>query len=384
MAEPRVGLPPIPVLPDEQLDAWERAHREAAAAVESLEPDLGHMVRRWSVGNLVVALAGRSPSVSGMRHPMLLPAPRAFLSEADRARIAGTAAAFTHVDVRISLVTSGVEPDILRPETPFVLHALAESGQTGNEETNPGIVRTKVAGWAGSPTPYRHPPADMVRPILDLLVQTAATMPAPPPVVAAWTALTWMSVHPWVDGNGRTARLLYLMLSGPSLPLELDYGIVEQFTFHRRKYVDALRAGEWITDAYDPDRIDPLPFTEAATTWSTAGAALLRARAQILERADSNLRSARPDLVPDERALALWVALERHAPADAFSTAAAASDPHVHLPVVELESLCTKGVIGRRTLPPSRRPPRSAPQLGYVAEREAVGAIVTAVEAARG
>jgi hypothetical protein len=346
----------VPDLGDELLGAWADAHGRAAAAVDDLGLVLGHTLRRWYVGHLVVALAGRSPTLSGLEQPLLVPAPRGFFSEQDHARLAGTAAAFCHVDVRIMLVRDGFEPAALRPETPFVLHALAESGKTGRDETNPGLFRTRVAGWLETVSPYVHPPAELVRPIITELIGHAATSTDPPPALAGWAAFTWMSVHPWVDGNGRTARLLYLLLTGPHLALDLDYGIVEQFTFRRRDYVAALQAGQHVTPVYDPDVLDACPFTTAATEWSIAGAQLMTQRARLLGIADGHLAGVRPDLDDAQRALALWVGLERLGPASAFASALGRDDAVMHAPVDELEDLCGRGVLTRRALPPSRQP----------------------------
>lgn len=377
--EARVGVPDIPSLDDDLLASWHGSHRAAADAVGALGPELERALRRWARGHLLLGLAGRSPSLSGGETPPLLPAPRAFLSAHDRARLAGTAAAFDHVDVRIALVGRGLETELLRPETPYVLHALAESGTTGFEDTNPGVLRTRVAGWLQSVSPYVHPPADLVRPIIDLLVATATTASAPAPAVAAWTAFTWMSVHPWVDGNGRTARLLYLLLTGPHLPLDLDLGVVEQMTYHRGAYVAALQAGQHVTPVYDPDRLDASPFAAAATRWSVEGARLLRERARVLGAADARLADARPDLDEAARALSLWVGLERHAPASRFERPADPTLAVMVAPVPELEALCEVDAICRRPLPASRRPPGTAPTIGYAAGPAVTAALGDAV-----
>jgi len=375
------------VLKSEDIEAWSAAHHGAAVAVDRLGAALGATFRRWYVGHLVVALAGRSPSLTGGRRPQLLPAPRAFFSDYDHNRLAGTAAAFDHVDVRIALVRDGFEPVLVRPETPFVLHALAESGATGSEVTNPGLMRTKVASWLATVSPYVHPPAEMARPIIEELVATMAASQEPAPAVAAWAAFTWMSVHPWVDGNGRTARLLYLLLTGSHLELDLDYGVVEQFTFQRRAYVEALQAGQHVTPVYDPDVLDPVPFTRAATAWSIEGAALLMVRARVLELAAQRLGASRPDLADGQVALALWVGLERVASADAFASGRSSSTT-MTAPIDDLEELCGLGVAARRPLPPSRRTRRWAGigggPVGYFAVPEvnrSLGEAVDIVEA---
>ncbi len=85
--------------------------------------------------------------------------------------------------------------------------------------------------------------------------------------------------------------------------------------------------------------------------------------------------------VTDEaaRALSLWVGLERHAPASRFERPADPTLAVMVAPVPELEALCEVDAICRRPLPASRRPPGTAPTIGYAAGPAVTAALGDAV-----
>ena len=89
-----------------------------------------------------------------------------------------------------------------------VLHALAESAApTGHSrETNPGKFRTDVTRWEDQPINFAHPPAEEVSDLVDEALHVVNRADAPTCVLAAWLVFAMLSIHPFVDGNGRTSR----------------------------------------------------------------------------------------------------------------------------------------------------------------------------------
>ncbi len=124
-------------------------------------------------------------------------------------------------------------------------HRILMQGVRGQTK-NPGEFR-QVQNWIGGPSPdkARYVPPNFVD-ILDLLTDLERswhndTLAIPPLILAAISHYQFESIHPFLDGNGRTGRLLitvYLMhaklLSQPTLYLS------SFFDAYRDDYIDAL------------------------------------------------------------------------------------------------------------------------------------------------
>jgi hypothetical protein len=108
-----------------------------------------------------------------------------------------------------------------------------------------------------------------------------------------------LSIHPFVDGNGRTSRMLFHAIAGEDLGTGLDWGVAEQWSQRRPDYIDALQQGQRV-GTYAPDRLDPLPFMVFSAGASTHGALLCRER---LVQLDAQLAEARAAGLPDHAAM---------------------------------------------------------------------------------
>ena len=119
----------------------------------------------------------------------------------------------------------------------------------GNKHREAGLVRDQPV-WLGSPT-NRPETAEFVPPIgpaievalRDWTEYVTNPPPLPPLVRAALLHYQFLTIHPFVDGNGRAGRLLVLLFltAERRLPVPLLY-LSPYFEYHRRQYYDRLQA----------------------------------------------------------------------------------------------------------------------------------------------
>lgn len=358
-----VALPAVPEVSAEALDHWYETHNTTAERIAALDIQIQSVLNDWRLDRCLEGLAGVTPSISGQIVAPLFPAPRRFLSRTDLERLAGSRAGIEHVDVRLALVTDGLDQALLHPETPYVLHALVEGRPTGDDITNPGIIRVRDSGWKVRRTVFHPPPADMTRPLVDLLVETIVSRPSSPPALAAWALFTFLSIHPFVDGNGRTARLLYLLIASMGLRT-LDLGALEAVALSRPDYLEALKKGQSTTPVWDPRLLDASPLVEVMYRWSIWGARRHTLQAEALASIDERLRAELPGLTPAGAALIIRSWLER----------GIGRDPGDRWGLHDLESLVDAGLLRRGRLPASAYDSRR-PEIAYTPTEWVVGLI---------
>lgn len=119
----------------------------------------------------------------------------------------------------------------------------------GNSLQGVGPVRDQPV-WLGSPTD-RPETAEFVPPIgpaieaalHDWADYVANPPPLPPLARAALLHYQFLTIHPFIDGNGRAGRLLVLLFltAEQRLPVPLLY-LSPYFEHHRRQYYDRLQA----------------------------------------------------------------------------------------------------------------------------------------------
>lgn len=243
---------------------------------------------------VVESLAYVQPVVARPSQPRVVVPPRAFLTLAHQRRMIGASAAFRHVDSRVAMLQTGDIGFVVDASTPLVLHALLESSLPSSDtETNPGMLRTTLTSWMPEANEFAHPPAHMVTDLVAAAIDMANHADAPACSRAAWLTFTMLSIHPFVDGNGRTSRALYMALVAPSLPRGIDWGALEQWSTWRGDYVAALQAGQQV-ESYDPANMSAAAFIDFATRASIAGAELCIARLEAIETQLTNLERLVP------------------------------------------------------------------------------------------
>jgi Fic/DOC family len=264
-------LPPVPRVDATLLAEHRTAHQRLDAALVGAPPGAARLITRLALRTTIGAVANVRPSIRGGAGPPVLPPPRAFLSCADRERLKGVAAAYRHVDSRLAIVRLGYDrPPALRPETPYVLNALTEGRMDNPDESNPGMIRAVEFEGDLPVAPYPAPPRDRCRDLLESAVSIAGSGPEPATVRAAWMLYVLGEIHPFVDGNGRVARLLYLLLTGEDMPRTVDWGAIEQFRYHQDEWLPLLKER------------DTGPSTAFLVELSTAGARLTSLRLEVV------------------------------------------------------------------------------------------------------
>ena len=334
-------LPAVPSLDPGLLDAHRTAHQHLDDALRSADPAVAQLICRLSLRLTVFAIANVRPSLRGGPRPQLFPSPRAFLGRTDLARLAGARAAQRHVDSRLAMVAQGFDmPPALRSETPFVLHALAEGPVENPIETNPGMIRGKEFDSAGLPASgLPIPPHEDCRTLLEEAIRRATDPEMPAVTRAGWILFAVGEIHPFQDGNGRVARLLYLLVAGEAMPRTVDWGVLEQLRFHEDLLVDSAR------------KEGALPTVRVATELSVAGAKLMSERLGVLGAVVPEL-ARRLGLSFDAALLAIAVWLRRIGPLPelAGDVGRPAGEVQASARALEAHGLLTR-YVGRRPEP---------------------------------
>jgi Fic/DOC family protein len=269
----------MPPLPADLVVRHADAHGRLAADLESTDPFVRALFGFQQHRLLVEALANTQPTMSN--RPLLFPAPRAFLSTMLERRIRACAAAVRHVDSRIAMFRLGRVEHSVDRSTPMALHALLESSNPMDRETNPGMLRATPVNWVPETNPFVHAEGPDCPPLVEASIDMVTRAPAPAVARAGWLTFTMLSIHPFVDGNGRTSRMMFHAVAADDLAVGLDWGIAEQWSLRREAYIAALQRGQRV-GAYVPEHLDPLPFMTLSAELSADGAELCRERLRAL------------------------------------------------------------------------------------------------------
>ncbi len=364
-------LPLVPRVSPTLLSEHRDEHLRLDTALVDAPTAAARLITRLALRTTIAAVANVRPSTRGGSGPSVVPPPRDFLATADRERIKGVAAAYRYVDSRLAIIQLGYDrPPALRSETPYVLNALTEGRMDNPDESNPGMIRAVEFDGNLPVAPYPAPPRDRCRALLESAVAVASSPSEPATVRAAWMLYVLGEIHPFADGNGRVARLLYLLLTGEDMPRTVDWGAIEQFRYHQDDWVPLLKER------------DVGPSAAFLIELSTAGARLTQLRLRVVVAllasigSEFQLPAPAPELVT-----ATWLRRSGRLDEVAVDIGLAYEDA-----VVAAEHLVTMGILERsRTqdpTTPARPSYRPAPEVKSAVDRiEAeLGAAATMVE----
>jgi hypothetical protein len=313
MDKPPIGkldLPPMPPLDIGVVMAFDDAHAALAEALgdaDELACRAFRFIQRRILTEAVAAIEPTTPE----HDPLLVPARRRHLSRPQQRRLEGCAAALAHLDSRTTMRQFGALECVVAAETPMVLHAFVEAGGPHRRETNAGSIRATPIGFEADGDGFIPPPAEECRRLLLDALTTANDAPAPPLTRAAWLLAAFFEIHPFVDGNGRTGRLLFHALVSEHSPCGIDWGTLPELAAHRSAYIEAARqAMAPSVPDYDAQLLAPIHLMTHVAHAAIAGAQQTLTRLDELVDTLDRLRATH--LADDQALLVLAVAADRN------------------------------------------------------------------------
>lgn len=356
-------LPPLPPVPAELLARSDAAHAAVAGRLAAVDPDTGLLARRVLWRRLLESMAGVGSIEFDREQPrVLVPPRRRFLSGSLQGRLDGVAMAMRYIDTRLAMRQRDELDHVVEAETPMVLNAFAESRDPSDRETNAGSIRVTPSTYRDEGALHAPPRGRACRMLLGEMTDAVR---ADPPVhhleLGAWVALLTFAIHPFVDGNGRTARLLFQAVHSQGLPGGFDWGSIESWSADRMRYIRAIQAA---TPAGPPDsvaHIVPSEFAEFAAARSIDGAARTAARIDVIEERLGTWR----EQLGDAAATYAFVAFERNVDLAEFDEL---GERRHHVEIAEqlvAEGWLRRDALGRydlprpngsTTIPPDRAP----------------------------
>jgi Fic family protein len=160
--------------------------------------------------------------------------------ERDETEVKNHFAAFAHMEKLAKAKKPVSEADIKH------LHGLV---MTGKAKSSPYRSQQNVIRNSGSGRIVYLPPepADVPTLMRDLVTWINLQLEdgdMPVPIVSALAHYQFATIHPYMDGNGRTARLLAtLIMRGHGYDLQGIYSLDEHYARNLRAYYDALTVG---------------------------------------------------------------------------------------------------------------------------------------------
>jgi len=237
----RYDLPVMPQLEPDLVDRHDAAQSELSDLLVAAAEPTQRLFRYVQWRLLTEAAASLEPVFTERRSP-LVPSRRRLLSNSHGFRLEGCRNALRHIDGRVAMQRMGAIEHVVAAETPMVLHAFVEVNEPHGRVSNAGSIRATPSGFAEGDIEFIPPPAEHCRRLILDAVEFANTAPAPSITRATWLMAAVFALHPFVDGNGRTGRMLFHGLLSEHLPNGFDWGTIPELAASRNDYLEAARA----------------------------------------------------------------------------------------------------------------------------------------------
>lgn len=201
------------------------------------------------------------------------------------------------------------------------IHGLVISGRKTPTKYRDGqnVIRDgRTGGMVYLPPEAKDVPA-LMQDLIVWVVKELDHNELPVPVIAGFAHYQFATIHPYYDGNGRTARLLTtLILHRGGYGLHGIYSLEEYYAEHLQGYYDALAVGA--SHNYYEGRADAevTPFLTYFSVGMADSFAKIRSQAEKAQRQDQPDQSATlRELTPQERkALSLFAQMKTVASGD--------------------------------------------------------------------
>lgn len=159
----------------------------------------------------------------------------------DEVEVRNYYAALTEVEI-ISKLTSVVTEKHIQ-----TIHAIVESGRKKLSPYRDGqnVIKEGGSGRIVYMPPEAKDVPTLMKDLLDWIKVSIEEGEIPIPIIAALTHYQFVTIHPYYDGNGRTARLLTtLVLHMNGYGLKGIYALEEYYAANLSAYYNALTVGE--------------------------------------------------------------------------------------------------------------------------------------------
>lgn len=272
-------LPDPPIVDAEALAHSDAAQEAVRSLVASLDDDVARLARRMMEHRSIEAIAGVGAIDPGtMSARWLIPPRRRHLSARHAARFDGVSRGMEHIRRRIESVRAGALDHVIARETPMVLNAMVAAAAGHDDDGEAGLIRRRQAGFVDHGAVFVPPDPEHCEHLYDRAIDGLRAHTGRHPLeLAAWITMLMFTIHPFVDGNGRTARLMFTALHAGDSEL-LDIGAMEAWTADRRRYISAIERAAPAGEPNSVAGIVPSAFAEFAVACSIVGAERWRRR----------------------------------------------------------------------------------------------------------
>lgn len=249
---------------------------------------------RFSSAHTSTAIEGNP---TGEQQAMLVMVRGANLAEPDEVEMANAELAYQLLEQLASDRSLRIDQGLIRTFNSILLQNLQGRGAELRGKYRPG--GSQVVDAVTREVRYNPPPPEWVPELMGNMEKDIERwrQEDPPPVVAAKVHFALASIHPFVDGNGRTARLLAdLVLQQSNWSVDGMLSASPVLLDTRQEYYDALRRTQGLDFV---ERVDVTPFVKFHT--STLARAVARLEDAVVHfniRRDEALASSRNLLNP--------------------------------------------------------------------------------------